>query len=648
MSKNIFFTIFLLGNLTSFSQPYADYIGGGHSAGITVTSSSSFGTSTNLKTINGSGLDGKFFDASRFMAQATLGADSSMIATAKNMGYEAWINDQFTKPATYILPEMNNIWNTIVAMRTANGQDEEDIFGPYYIHFNYAWWQVNMTNQLPNKNNDLLRQRVAEALSEILVISANSNLGDWGDALSSYYDILLQHSFGNYKDLLKAVSKSVPMGYYLSHLNNPKTDLAENIRPDENYAREIMQLFSIGLFKLNPDGTEQLDGNGFPIPTYDNDDIKEMAKIFTGLHGGALYPCPDPPLPQGCTCYNPNDNCNSSQETCCWWPTSPQFGLDPYFLVKTAPMIMSNSNHEPGPKVMPDGSIINIPNNGMAEVDAAIDWLMNHQNIGPFISYRLIQRLVKSNPSPAYVQRVAAKFNNNGSGVKGDLKEVIKAILLDEEARNTEYLTDQTNGMLLNPTLRYTQFCKGNTLDSDLGRFWNHGYSYLNEVLHMPMASPTVFNFYSPFYAPNGPIKNEGLVAPEFKIMNSNSAINYLNHVNTWTAPWANNEGEMGYVMWSWESIWDPNTNTSIELDSTIHLSTVKFEPYADDKEKLIHEMDKLYTHGAMSENTKNILRGLHNLIMSYSWYPLDIRKKFITRNFLYFIFISPEYNILK
>ncbi len=604
------------------AQPYADYIGAGHARNVTVTASSNSGSSSALKTINGSGMDGNFLDASRFVAQATLGADSAYIASVLAMGYEPWINDQFTKNPTYILPTMNSIWAETKAARIAAGQLEEDIFGPSWLHFNYAWWQNNMTNQETNKNKDLLRQRVAMALSEILVVSENSDLGDWGDAMSKYYDILIENSFGNYKDLLKSVTKSFTMGYYLSHLNNPKTNLVENVRPDENYAREIMQLFTIGLVRLNQDGSQVLDANGFPIPTYDNNDIKEMAKIFTGLHGSQVMPCPP--------------NCPS------WWPTGPQFGLDPYFLIRTAPMIMSNSNHEPGPKTMPNGTtIINIPNNGMAEVDAAIDYLFNDSNTAPFISLRLIQRLVKSNPSPAYISRVAAKFANNGSGVRGDLKAVIKAILLDVEARNTPYLTDASNGMLRAPTLRYTQFCKANKLDSDLGRYWNTAYDFARGTAHLPLHSPTVFNFYTPDFTPVGLIKDAKLVAPEFKILNSSTSVNYLNIVHGWNNPWQNSQGESGAVMYSWEGYND------IALDSTVYLLTDYYESIASDNEKLIHEMDKVLSHGQLTDATLNILRSVATTVDANSsagaW-----RNRHKARLLLYYLMISPDYNILK
>jgi uncharacterized protein (DUF1800 family) len=622
------FLVILLSVSSIFAQPYTDYIGAGHTRNVVVTSSSNLGQSTANKTINGSGLDGRFFDASRFVAQATLGADSAYIASVMNMGYSAWIDDQFTKPATLMLPTMNSIWAECKAARIAAGELEEDIFGPYSMHFTYAWWQNNMTNHQAGKNGDLLRQRVAMALSEILVTSANSDLGDWGDAMSSYYDILVSNSFSTYTDLLKKVSKSVPMGYYLSHLNNPKTSIADNVRPDENYAREIMQLFTIGLFKLNPNGTQQLDANGFPIPTYNNDDVKQMAKVFTGLYGGTVRPCPTP--------------CPS------WWPTSSYFGASPYVLDRTQPMIMSQANHEPGPKLMPNQTTsINITGNGMAEVNAAIEYLVNDPNTPPFIALRLIQRLIKSNPSPAYIQRVGAAFINNGSGVRGDLKAVVKAILMDPEARTEDYLTSK-NGMLRAPTLKHIQFAKGNDLDSDMGRYWNNNYRSIRDLAHLPLHAPTVFNFYTPDFIPLGPIKDAGLVGPEFKILNSSTSVNYLNNTMMWVNPWPNNNQESGVVIESGEVV----NNWTYRLDSIIFLNTNYLESIATDNEKLIHEMDKILSHGQLSDVTLNILRSLCTEMDSYAvpgdpWW-LARYKRHKTRLLLYYIMISPDYNILK
>ena len=617
INVSILFYCMIAGNL--LAQPYMDYIGGGHNKGITITASSSSGASTAQKTMDGSGMNDNLMAASRFLGQATLGANSSAINSALNMGFEPWIDDQFTKAPTNILPTMNSIWSQIETL-------DPEAFGPYALHFNYAWWQVNMTNQ------DLLRQKVAYGLSQVLVTSINSDLRDWGECLSSYYDIFINNAFGNYKDILLQVTKHPAMGYYLSHLNNPKTDLENNIRPDENYAREIMQLFTIGLYQLNQNGTRILDGNGNPIPTYDNDDIKEMAKIFTGLHGGVVLPCPDIPLPPPCICYDSNNSpafCDTLSMTCCWWPSGPEFGNSMYVLDKTAPMIMSNDFHEPGPKTMPDGTIIHLPNNGMGEINAAVNWLFNHPNTAPFISYRLIQRLVKSNPSPAYVGRVAVKFANNGQGVRGDMKAVIKAILLDEEARSAQGYLAESAGKLREPFLRYTHLAKAIPTTTDKGRYWNNGYNFLNSTRQHVMASPTVFNFYLPDFQPVGDISGADLVAPEFKLHNTASSIGYINEVHGWTI-W---DG----LMYSWEGSWPEDPDNA-------YLQLSYFENINSDTESLINELDLLLTHGQLSDETRQILRTALNP-MYWGW---DNGLKYRTRLAIYLVMISPDYNCVK
>lgn len=610
---------FLIVSYKTDAQPYKDYIGAGHNAGITVTASSSNGNATASKTLDGSGMNDKLMQVSRFMSQATLGANNAQINNALNMGYESWINDQFTKAPTLILPKMNNIWNQIVTLNP-------EAFGPTALHFNYAWWDNNMSNE------DHLRQKVAYALSQILVTSTNSDLGDWGEAVSSYYDIFINNAFTNYRDILGQVSLHPAMGYYLSHLNNPKTDLVANIRPDENYAREIMQLFTIGLYMLNQDGTELLNGNN-PVPTYDNDDIKEMAKIFTGLYG-VVRPCPADPYPSQCVCWNNNNPmfCDTLDNTCCWWPTTSAFGNNIYVLDRTQPMLMSNADHESGPKTMPNGSIINIPNNGMAEVNAAIDFLFNHPNTPPFVSYRLIQRLVKSNPSPAYVSRVAAKFINNGQGVRGDMKAIIKAILLDDEARGAAGYQLESAGKLREPFLRYTHVARALPTESDKNRYWNNGYNYLDATKQHVMASPTVFNFYLPDYQPVGEITENGWVAPEFKLHNTATSIGYINSVHSWSF-WDYS------LMYSWEGGPRP------ENPDNAWLVTTYLQSISNDSEVLINELDVLFTHGQLSDETRQTIRNALNPI----YWPWDQNWRFQrTRLALYLIMISPDYNCVK
>ena len=436
------------------------------------------------------------------------------------------------------------------------------------------------------------------ALSEILVISINSDLDGFGEALASYYDLLMVHAFGNYKDLLKDVALHVSMGYYLSHLNNPKSIPAENIHPDENFAREIMQLFTIGLYMLNQNGTRQTDGQGNFIPTYDNNDIKELAKVFTGLGPGAI-----------------NENVD--------WTNEPYFGLGIWGTDMTVPMIMYPEWHEPGPKTLLGQYTIPGGQSGMDDICDAVDFLFNHQNVAPFISYRLIQRLIKSNPSPGYVSRIASVFNNNGSGERGDLKAVVRAILLDPEARECSWQQQPDHGKLREPILRYTHAAKALPLDSPLGRYWNNGFSFLDATKQHPLAAPTVFNFFLPDHQPNGPIANNNLFAPEFKIHDSRTSVGFINQVNQW-AVWNS-------LWWSWE---ENDPNVEYDLSSLV--------PMAEDPEVLINHLDILFTNGQLSDESRTSIRtALQGLI--WGDYQYDR-----ARLGLYLILISPDYAVFR
>ena len=577
------------------AQQYNDYIGAGHNIGITVTASNSQGSSTPQKTLDGSGLDAPLFNASRFLGQSTFGANLALIENVRDLGMEPWIDDQFTKTPQTLLPLVNSIWAEIYALNN-------EAYGPWAVHFNYAWWQRNMTN------NDLLRQRVAYSLSQILVTSINSDLREWAEALASYYDIFISESFGNYKDILLKVTKHPAMGYYLSHLNNPAEDLPNNIHPDENYAREIMQLFTIGLYKLNPDGTKMLDGSGNPIPTYTNTDIKQLARVFTGMSGGAVL-----------------------QMMYC--PTVPEFGTGMYCTNKTQPMKMFGWAHQTGSKVFLGHTIAGSNSytdaTAMAEVDDAVNFLFNHANTPPFVSYRLIQRLVTSNPSPAYVGRVSAAFINNGQGVRGDMKAVIKAILLDPEARSSAGYLNPTSGKLREPFVRYTHISRALPTGSNRGRYWNNGFNYLDATKQHVMAAPSVFNFYLPDFEPVGDISDANLVAPEFKIHNSATSISYINEVHAWTI-WQS-------LMYSWEG---SNANPD-----GVWLITTEMEALATDSEALINYLDKILTHGQLSNETRQVMR---NALNPCYWTWDNTWRNYRVRLALFLFMISPDYNYAK
>ena len=428
-------------------------------------------------------------EASRLAAQATFGMDYAGIDAIARRGHENWINDQFNLPMSDHL----SIVVDIVQRREAGefAEFEEDI---EYLIFarRLAWWHRAVTAR------DELRQRVGFALSEIFVVSDSVDiLIIYPNALAGYYDMLLDNAFGNFRDLLRDVSLHPAMGVYLSHINNRRSDLINNTFPDENYAREVMQLFSIGLFELNIDGSLQLDINGDPIPTYSNAEIREFAKIFTGFsYGGpgAFFGKADPP--------------NFS-----------------------APMQMFDAAHEPGSKTLLNGAVVPTGQTGMQDFEAAIDNLFNHPNVGPFIGKQLIQRLVTSNPSLAYIERVAHAFNGETTGVRGDMREVIKAVLLDPEATAAP-ASMADFGKLREPVVRYASILRQFGANSDDGFIAVLGYFLQQLGKQHPLSAPSVFNFFLPAHSPAGEIADAGLVAPEFQITTSTSIVGISNIID--------------------------------------------------------------------------------------------------------------------
>lgn len=596
--NKLFYFLLLVGT-SSIAQ---EYIGAGQMNGVRVTTSSSLNQSTGVKTIDGSGLDADMMEAARFLYQAGFGADYETTRSMALGGnkFAEWIESQSQVQPTLVLPKMIDINEQTFRLflsRNDNGtpNDPEDYFGPWALQFSYAWWD-NM-----KKAPDQLRYKIAHALSQILVISINSDLRDHGEALSDYYDILLRNAFGNYKDILTEVTYHPAMGYFLSHLNNAKSDPAANRRPDENYAREIMQLFTIGLYELNMDGSRKLDANGDPIPTYDNTDIGELAKVFTGLGGGDLS-------------YKIKEE-NANAEIF--------FNAGFYIIDRTTPMRMYENQHETGPKTIVGDYRIPGGQPGDKDIADAIDHLFNHDNVGPFLARRLIQRFVTSNPTPDYIERIANVFNDNGQGVRGDMKAIITAILLDPEARSCEAILSPTHGKLREPVLRYTHALNAIDTDSPQGDYWKDPLSTIELMKQAPLSAPTVFNFYTPDYQPLGDISQQGLVAPEFQIFDSETAIGYVNQTLSWSF-WE-------LALYDWE---EENPNVEFVYEELADIS--------EDAEKLINRLDILFTHGQMSTSTRGVIReALQGL--PYSEFK-DLRAKMA----VYLTLISPDYTILK
>ncbi|HTN48749.1 MAG TPA: DUF1800 domain-containing protein [Burkholderiaceae bacterium] len=424
-------------------------------------------------------------EAIRFLAQSTFGATPDEVSRLQRLGYNNWIEQQFRIPRTSHLDFVVGVF----PIPPPDGVTV--IIDPLYQSF----WKQAITAPDP------LRQRVTYALSEIFVTSAaDAALQSAPHELASYLDTLSTYAFGNYRDLLEAVTRHPAMGQYLTSLANR----GDNGRvPDENYAREVMQLFSIGLVELNPDGTPRLV-NGNPVDTYGMDDIRGLARVFTGWGWGNTG-TPD--------------------------PTNGRFGgnnpADP--MARVIPMQFYAQFHSPLEKQFL-GTTVPAGTAGPQALKAALDTLFNHPNVGPFIATRLIRHMVTSNPSPAYVGRVAAAFANNGSGVRGDLKATVRAALFDPEAVTPA--TGPNAGKLREPTLRLAAWMRAFNATSASGNFRVGVLD--NQLGETPMRAPSVFNFFRPGYVPpNSSVAAADLVAPEFQITHEISVAAYANFMQT-------------------------------------------------------------------------------------------------------------------
>ena len=462
-------------------------------------------------------------DAARLLTQATFGPKKSEIDALTGGSIDAWITAQLALPFTShrqaVVEDRNTYggsgsftnWNVVHA---PNRQA--------------AWWKISLTAP------DQLRQRVAFALSQLFVVS-DVTLGDDSDAepLAYFYDQLGNGAFGSFRALLETVSLSPMMGRYLSSLRNSKADPVTGQTPDENYAREVMQLFTIGLVQLQPDDRLMLGGDGLPLPTYNQKTITEMAKVFTGW----AYP-----------------STNLTQ-----FRTAARNSL--------SPMQLFPSYHDDTAKDLSPVLAAPIPagQGGTKDLQLALDALYTHANTGPFVARALIKRLVTSNPSPAYVYRVAQKFANDGTGARGNLGAVVRAILTDYEARSPSVAANQSFGKLKEPLLRLSGLLRGFGASATSGRYVGFRVAvngapitsatprpatateistlgsatrldFLQTSLSQAaLRSPTVFNFYHPDYVLPGPLAAAGLVAPEFEITDDNFAISVPNMLRTFT-----------------------------------------------------------------------------------------------------------------
>ncbi len=439
-------------------------------------------------------------DAARFLTQATFGPTPADIAAVTAKGYQTWLTEQMRlAPTSHRAETMHDFNRNQTNGGTGNRNPTTLAYDrPGGPHRQAAWWNIAVTRE------DQLRQRVAFALSQILVTSdTNGTIGQWQEGAANYYDLLVSGAFGNFRTLLEQVTLSPMMGIYLSSLRNAKATFDARGQPvtlpDENYAREIMQLFTIGLHELNPDGTLRLDPNGQPIPTYTQETIVQVAKVFTGW-GYA------------------NGAANATA-------TGNLFRGSPANYIN--PMMLWPAFHDDTAKAIFGGKVIPAGQGGVKDLKDMLDALVEHPNTGPFISRQLIQRLVTSNPSPGYVYRVAQTFANNGAGVRGDLGAVVRAILLDAEARSPAVAGTATFGKMKEPLLRATALFRAVAGGSNSGRF--NIPNPEGSLAQAALRAPTVFNFYEPNFVLPGAVAAAGLYAPEYQILTDTTAITQPN-----------------------------------------------------------------------------------------------------------------------
>ncbi len=442
-------------------------------------------------------------EAARFLTQATMGATEAEINRLSAMQYGAWIDEQMAKPEM-----LHRLYiNQASADLDAVGQK----LSP--VNFYDSWWSQALGA------DDQLRQRVTFALSELFVISfANATLQTQVRGVASYYDMLGEKAFGNFRDLMESVTFHPMMGIYLTHMKNLKEDPITGRVPDLNYAREITQLFAVGEYKLNIDGSSQIGADGRPVPAYKSADLEGLSQVFTGLSWYA-----GPQLTDRTAQRFNGQNPDLSRD---WKPMQDynEYTANTSFHSISAKNFLGVTI---APQTKPDT---------LGDVKIALDTLFNNPSTGPFVSKQLIQRLVTSNPSPAYVARVATVFNDNGKGVRGDMASVWKAILLDPEARTVN--TSPTYGKAREPLLRLSSMLRAFNAQSISGRWTGIGLTdnpstQLNQT---PMFAPTVFNFFRPQYVPTSKaITDANLVAPELQITHELSVAGYMNYIRGWT-----------------------------------------------------------------------------------------------------------------
>ena len=501
-------------------------------------------------------------EASRFLGQATFGPSSIEISELENIGLSAWLQAEFAKPQESFLQQ--------VLLAEASGVDVGT------DELSEAFWTRAILS------DDQLRQRVGYALSQIFVASyADGQLAGRPVAMANYMDIMSAGAFGNFRETLENVTYSPAMAIYLTYLQNQKADADREVVPDENYAREVMQLFTIGLLELEPNGEPRLDGGGQPIETYDNVDVTELAKVFTGLSWGG------------------RDRFFGRPDT-----------LESEYLL----LEMYDDQHSPEAKSFL-GTTIPANTDGVTSIDIALDALVNHPNTPPFISRQLIQRLVTSNPSPDYVLRVATAFADGsfalpngqvvGGGQRGDMQAVVAAILLDPEARDAAMMSDPSFGKIREPILRFTHWARAfgvSETDVDNARDLRDTTAP-NRLGQQAYRSPSVFNFYRPgFVSPGSESAAQNLVAPELQITTASSVTGYANFME-------------GFITGS-----ESDTDFLPDYADELRL--------AGDPTALVDHLDAILTYGSLDAQTRDrIIQAVSSITSDNGGFTRDERR---------------------
>jgi len=435
------------------------------------------------------------YEAARFLQHAQFSSSEAEIAAVKAQGSAAWLDAQMA------LNSSLGGWDWL--MQRGYGVIDQNRFYEMEFQSNYmAWFQIMASP-------DGVRRRTALALSEFFVVSgAGVGTISWSQfAMGAYWDVLCINAFGNFRTLLENITLNIAMGEYLNTLGNQKEDPVSGRLPDENYAREVMQLFSIGLLQLNLDGTPKLGTNGLPIETFSQSDVSNLARVFTGYE---------------------SDNSEGHSQS----------ALAPTYTIRNVgytrrSMVLNASRHSTL-RAEFLGAVVEAGAEGSAALKIALDTLFNHPNVGPFFGRQMIQRLVCSNPSLAYVTRVATVFNNNGKNVRGDLAAVFKAILLDTDATNAIGLSATDFGKLREPMVRTAQWARSFKVTSFSGtwKVGNPNYSAVDALSQSPLQAPSVFNFFRPGYVPpSTAMALSKATVPEFQLVNESTTASYINYL---------------------------------------------------------------------------------------------------------------------